>query len=76
MLEINKKNGNVVYNDEAHTYWIEGTDFKCISVTTLIHKFCQPFDEDFWSAYKALEKIMDKNFKTIKSSLIANKIFS
>ena len=52
---------------------------KYISVTTLIERFGQPFDESFWSAYKALEKmredaklkftdtVLEKKYETYKS---------
>lgn len=54
-----RKNGNVCYNDEFHRYWDEGNeDSKYVSVTTLIHGFSQPFDKEFWSAYKALQKLL------------------
>ena len=68
-MEINKRNGNVKYNDENHVYWDD--DGKYISVTTLIDQFSQPFDKDFWSAYKALEKILTKDqFKMEKKNLL------
>lgn len=75
LMEVDKRNGKVLYNDELHRYWIDGTDLTCISVTTLIGKFHQPFDEDFWSSYKTLEKIMEKDFKLIKSDLLSTKEF-
>lgn len=68
-MEIDKRNGNVKYNDENHVYWDD--DGKYISVTTLIDQFSQPFDKDFWSAYKALEKILTKDqFKMEKKNLL------
>jgi len=56
-MNVDKANGDICYNDEKHVYWVKDTDKKCISVTTLIHQYQPPFDEDFWSSYKALEKI-------------------
>ena len=42
-MQVDKRNGNVNYNDEFHQYWNdEGQKF--ISVTTLIGRFEQPFD--------------------------------
>lgn len=76
LMKVDKRNGNVLYNDEFHKYWINGTDFSCISVTTLIHEFCQPFDEDFWSSYKSLEKIMGKEFKSVKKELLDTKVIT
>lgn len=59
MMKIDKKNGNVNFNEENHKYWNDdGKDY--ISVTTLIGKFEQPYDKEFWSKYKALEKILGK----------------
>mgnify|MGYP006924817676 CR=1 FL=1 len=47
-----------------------------ISVTTLIHSFTQPFDKEFWSAYKALEKLIPKeNWAIEKKSLLSTKRF-
>jgi hypothetical protein len=31
-----------------------------ISVTSLIEKYAQPFDSEFWAAYKTLEKLLEK----------------
>ena len=70
-MKIDKQNGNVKYCDESHTYWDDNGKF--ISVTTLIGKFCQPYNKDFWSAYKALEKLLSKDeFKFEKSRLLAS----
>lgn len=75
-MEIDKRNGNVVYNDSNHVYWKEGTDEKFVSVTTLISKFEQDFDSDFWASYKTLEKILGKEkFKLEKSKLLKTKRF-
>ncbi len=74
-MTIDKKNGTCLYNDEKHVYWDEQDNGRYVSVTTLIHEFCQPFDEDFWSSYKALEAIMGPDFQTVKSDLIKTKKF-
>lgn len=75
-LSIDKLNGKVAYNDEAHQYWNTDNDSKYISVTTLIGKFEQPFDKDFWSAYKALEKLLTKDeWKLEKKNLLNTKRF-
>lgn len=62
-LGIDKKSfdGNVCFNDDVHKYWIKGTDQFCISVTTIIHKFTQDFDAEFWSRYKALQKLVGQD---------------
>ena len=77
-MKIDKKNGPVCFNEEAHTYWDEGNEKeKYTSVTTLIHSFTQPFDKDFWSAYKALERLIPKeSWATEKKSLLNSKIFN
>lgn len=62
-MKIDKKNGTVCFNEESHIYWDETNENdKYTSVTTLIHKFTQPFNKDFWSGYKALEKLIPKEY--------------
>lgn len=76
-LTIDKKNGNIGFNEEFHKY-IDLTDpsIKFTSVTTMIEKFAQPFDKEFWSAYKALEKLLDADsWKLEKKTLLATKKF-
>jgi len=71
-MKIDKENGNVKYNDASHVYWDDNG--KYISVTTLIGKYGQPFNRKFWSAYKALEKIMTpEEFKMEKGQMLATK---
>ena len=75
-MKIDKQNGNVCFNDENHWYWNVNDNAKYISVTTLIHQFTQPFDKEFWSAYKALEKLIPKDSWAIeKKSLLNSKKF-
>lgn len=75
-MKIDKQNGNVAFSEDSHTYWNVNDNEKYISVTTLIHKFTQPFDKDFWSAYKALEKLIPKDSWVIeKKSLLNSKKF-
>lgn len=72
MINVDKQNGNVKYNDEIHSYWDD--EGKYISVTTLIGRYCQPFDTEFWSGYKALEKVLSKeDFKMEKKMLLDTK---
>ncbi len=40
----------ITYYDEPHKYFYENQEF--ISVTTLIHKYQEEFNEDYWSEYK------------------------
>lgn len=68
-MKVDKQNQNVCYNDEKHMYWDENGVY--VSVTTLIGKFCQDFDSEFWSGYKALEKLLSaEEFKAEKSQLL------
>lgn len=76
-MKIDKQNGNIAYNDELHRYWNVDDDAKYISVTTLIGKYEQPFDREFWSAYKALEKLIPADdWKIEKKSLLDTKKFN
>ena len=73
-MKIDKQNGNVAFNHDEHCYWNVNDNRKYISVTTLIHRFTQPFDKEFWSAYKALEKLIPKeNWLIEKKSLLNTK---
>ena len=74
---IDKQNGNICFNEKEHVYFdITDPSKKFISVTTLIEKFGQPFDKNFWSAYKALEKLLPKDAWAIeKKSLLTSKKF-
>lgn len=70
-MEIDKINDNVAFSEASHTYWNTKTNDKYISVTTLIERFAAPFDRDFWSEYKALERLLGKEeFKIEKKSLL------
>ena len=75
MMEIDKRNGNVCFNDAAHCYFdADNQDNRYISVTTLIERYGQPFDKEFWSSYKALELLIPKdNWKIEKKSILNNK---
>lgn len=71
-MTIDKQNGNVAFNEDSHVYWDTTTNNKFISVTTLIEKFAQPFDKEFWSKYKALEKLIPADeWKIEKKSILA-----
>lgn len=41
----------VTYFDEPHKYYVGGKEL--ISVTTILHKYQKPFDEEYWSENKA-----------------------
>ena len=74
-MEIDKRNGNVCFNDAAHCYFdADNQDNRYISVTTLIERYGQHFDKEFWSSYKALELLIPKdNWKIEKKSLLNTK---
>lgn len=76
-MQVDKQNGNVCFNDETHTYFnANDPNDTYISVTTLIHSFTQPYDKEFWSAYKSLEKLLSKESWAIeKKSLLQTKRF-
>lgn len=70
-MKVDKRNGECLYNDLEHVYWKESTNEKYISVTTLIGRFEAKFDKDFWSKYKALERILGKErFALEKTKLL------
>lgn len=80
-MEIRRKpdkiNGDVWYYDDEHIYVDKNTEAKYTSVTTLIHKYTHEFDSAFWSAYKALEALMNpEDFSILKKTLLANKKFN
>lgn len=77
-MEKLKINGNIAFQEESHVYFdVTDTKKKYISVTTMIEKFGQPFDKDFWSSYKALEKLLPAEEWAIeKKSLLNSKKFN
>jgi hypothetical protein len=44
---------DVTYYDEPHKYYVRGQEL--ISVTTILHRFQEEFNEDYWSKVKAEE---------------------
>lgn len=72
-----KENNGVIFEEEGHKYYSkDNPEQTFVSVTTLIHQFTQEFDRSFWSAYKALEKLLDKDAWAIeKKSLLNTKKF-
>lgn len=76
-MKIDKQNGNVAFENSSHTYWNVNDNEKYVSVTTLIHRYTQEFDKDFWSSYKALEKLLPKDSWNVeKKSLLNSKKFN
>lgn len=75
-LQVDKANDTVEYNDKLHKYWVKNTNQACVSVTTLVGQYTV-FDSAFWSAYKALESLVDDEvFLGIKNDLLDKKQFS
>ena len=74
---ITKQNGNIAFIEETHKYFdVTNPDAKFTSVTTMIHEYTHPFDKEFWSAYKALEKLLPKDVWNVeKKSLLNSKKF-
>lgn len=70
MIQIDKQNGNIAFNELEHKYFdVTDESKEYISVTTLIGKYEQEFDKEFWSAYKALEKLLPKDFGLQRKNL-------
>lgn len=45
--KIDKENENTIYSDDEHVYIDKNDNSQYISVTTLIGKYTQEFDEEF-----------------------------
>lgn len=46
-IEVTKENDVCFFNDEAHKYYNKNSMKTYISCTTIVHKYCQPFNSDF-----------------------------
>lgn len=58
-MVYDKVNGDVGFLEGPHKYVnLKDSSINYVSVTTLIEKFGQPFDSEFTSKYKALEKLL------------------
>lgn len=70
-MDVDKQNGNVGFNEKEHVYFnLDNENVRYISVTTLIGKYIPPYDSEFWSAYKALERLIPKDsWKTESKAL-------
>lgn len=55
----------IYFKDEKHEYFSENNE-KYTSVSSLYSQFKPKFDEEFWSQYKALEKLIP-GFKNVKN---------
>lgn len=76
-LQVDKENDEVFFNDEKHEYRDKIDGSRYISVTQIVHMYQQPFDENFWSSYKACEAIMGAaKFSAIKGVLLQSKVWN
>lgn len=71
-IKVDKENDQVFFNDSTHTYYDKNTLQKYISVTQLVNAYSQEFDEEFWSAFKALEQLMDGDKWSIVKPILLN----
>lgn len=76
-MNYDKVNGDVAFVEDGHKYFnLEDDSIIYTSVTTLIEKYGIPYDKDFWSKYKALERLSTKDeWKEIKPSLLKTEVF-
>ena len=66
-IKIDKENDVCFFNDEQHKYYNKETMQTYISCTTIISKYGQEFQAEFWASYKALEALLPSDiFKPIK----------
>lgn len=70
---IDKCDNEVAFSDEKHVYFRLSDGTKYTSVTTLLSNYYQPFNEFFWSSYKALEWFLGENFGPVKKTLLQTK---
>lgn len=58
-MKYDKVNGDVGFLEESHRYFnLKDSSIQYISVTTMVEKYRKPFDKEFVSKYKALERII------------------
>lgn len=73
-MKYDKVNDNVGFIESTHTYKnLNDDSIKYTSVTTLIEKYGKPFDKEFVSKYKALERLLSAaDWKKEKGALWKN----
>ena len=57
--KVDNENEDAIFNDKDHLYINKKEGYKYTSVTTLVKMYEQPYDSDFWSMYKAFERLAD-----------------
>ena len=61
-VKWDKKNGDIVFYEKEHLYQnVKYPHIKYTSVTSIIGKYHEPFDKDFWSSYGAIKNIMTES---------------
>lgn len=72
-----KYNILIYFNAERHEYRLDNefTGELCTSVTTLLEMYKNPFNAEFWSWYKALQRILKMEKKVFSSHLAKNYYF-
>ncbi len=78
MMEFDKINNEVAFRESDHKYFnVRHPHLNYTSVTTLIGKYHEKFDKEFFSRYKALERICDPNiFQNMKATMLAAKLWT
>lgn len=71
---MDKRNNHIGYTDDDHRYFNTKTNEDYISVTTLIGRYKVPFNEKYWSLWKALEAVIGK--RKLKELLCTEDIYS
>ena len=69
-LAVHKENAQVWYNNDLHKYYDKEDDSVYISCTQLIHKYVPEYDEQWWSLYKAAERLIGDDFVKYKGKLL------
>lgn len=55
----------IIFNSKSHTY-TSGKKIQYSSVSSLIGKYKQPYNAEYWSLYKAYERVLGDKFKDLK----------
>lgn len=55
----------ILFNSKSHTY-TSGKKIQYSSVSSLIGQYKQPYNAEYWSMYKAYERILGDQFKSLK----------
>ena len=64
-LRIDKLNGDIAFNEEAHKYWSVEDGIFYSSVTGMISSYNKPYDSIMWSKYKTLQNEFPQYYKKV-----------